>query len=145
MKITEVAEGRFVESVTEDEMSWSFYEGHFLNPSGSEWRRYRVEYVYRDVPDSIHGRMFAFVTDLGPQSLDTYPALHLISAGTDTIGEMRQLAFLARSDHAPELPELNDNFGQEAQDNLAHKREQFLGRTLFGYGKTAPVEQRDRT
>lgn len=147
MNITEVAGGRFVESVTEDEMSWSLYEGFFLNPEGTEDRRYRVEYILRTLPDSIHPVLHAFVTDLGPRSLDAYPPIRLISAGTDSVGEMRQLLLLTRSDYKPQLPEsMADEaaFGKTAQENLERKREAFLGRTQFGYGKSASLEQRDR-
>ena len=147
MRITEVANGNLLERVSEDEMSWGFYEGYFHNPSGTQHRRYRVEYVMVTVPPSINPELHAFVTDMGPQELDAYPPIRIISAGTDTVGEMRQIALLTRSDHKPQLPEsafAEKAFGEKAQQELARKREAFLGRTTFGYRKTASLEQRDR-
>lgn len=147
MNITEVVDGRFVADIKDDEMSWSLYEGFFTPPRGGPDRRYRVEYILRTVGDDINPKLHAFVTDLGSRELDTYPPIRIMCYGTDTVGEVRTIAFLTRSDHKPELPESaahQDTFGADAQANLERKREKFLGRTTFGYGKSASLEQRDR-
>lgn len=146
MRINEVADGRLVESVDDDDESWGLYEGDFLNPLGTEHRRYQVVYVRlptMDVDGTEQELLHAHVTDLGLSALQPYPPLRIFSVGTDKVGEVRQYAAEMRADHAPELPDVDPKkWSQDTADDLERKRKAYLRQTQFGAGQVASVEQR---
>ena len=145
MKINEVADGRLLDKVREDEESWGLYEGPFTPIDDGEAHRYQVVYVRRPIVENGDGVLHAFVTDMGLHSLNTYPPIRILSVGTDSVGQVIELAAQTRQDHAPALPDVDaDKWIRENLDHVARKREAVEHRTQFGPGSVPSLEQRNR-